>query len=189
MTLRVRIPVFTLLAVSALRLFAQTFGEITGTVLDSSNSVLPGVVVTVTNTATNQIRKVTANDSGNYTVPFLVPGVYDVHAESRGFRSSSRKGVELQVGATARIDFGLQVGDVTQEVIISGGAPLLDTENSTIGTVVETKRIVELPLNGRNYTQLIALSPNVSAEMQAGGKGPQRQGGECTSQTFSIAGQ
>ena len=95
MTLRARIPVFTLLAVSASRLFAQTFGEITGTVLDSSNSVLPGAVVTVTNTATNQIRKVAANDSGNYTIPFLVPGVYDVQAESRGFRSSSRKGVEI----------------------------------------------------------------------------------------------
>src|SRR2546427_555276 len=94
---------------------------------------------------------------------------YDVRTETSGFKAATRKGVDLQVGAVARIDFTMEVGEVTQQMEVVGGAPLLSTENVALGTVIENKRIVELPLNGRNYLQLVTLSPNVTTEGGAGG--------------------
>ena len=110
-------------------------------------------------------------------------------ASSQGFRSASRAGVELQIGDVARVDFQLQIGAVAEVVEVSGGAPLLNSENAVVGTIIENKRIVELPLNGRNYLQMIALSPNVTAEMSAQTEGSARKGGERAQQVFSIAGQ
>ena len=161
---------------------AQTFGEVTG-------AVVAGATITITNTATNQVRQVQSNESGNYTVPFLVPGLYDLTAEQEGFKLASRTGVELQVGDFARVDFNMEVGVVTEVVEVVGGAPLLDTESTAVGTVIENKRIIELPLNGRNYLQMIALSTNVTAEQGAGGEAAARKGGERAQQAFSIAGQ
>src|SRR6202022_4178755 len=82
-------------------------------------------------------------------------------AEMQGFQTEVRSSVELQVQQNARIDFRLNLGAVNQTVEVAGGAPLLDTENATVGTVIENKRIVDLPLNGRSFVSLIALSPNV----------------------------
>ena len=96
--------------------------------------------------------------------------------------------MELQVEQVARIDFQLRVGAVTQTVEVSGGAPLLDTENAAVGTVIENQRIVELPLNGRNFLQLVALSPNVSASFANGGQSSARLGGDRSSQQLSISG-
>src|SRR5262249_29368866 len=126
-----------------------------------SGAVITGVTVTVTSTGTNQVRSAVTNQTDNYSVPYLIPGVYDVRAETSGFKVAARKDVEIQVGAVARIDFAMEVGGVNQQVEVVGGAPLLTTENAALGTVIENKRIVELPLNGRNYLQLVTLSPNV----------------------------
>jgi hypothetical protein len=172
----------------ALSVFGQNFGEITGTVTDATGAVIAGAVVTVVSTATNQARTATSNDSGIYSVPFLVPGLYDVRIESPGFKVETRRGVDLQVGAVARINFVMQVGDVSQQVEVTGGAPLLATETAALGTVIENKRIVDLPLNGRNPLQLIALSPNVTTEGGAGGGGG-LQGGARAQASYSIAGQ
>lgn len=176
------------LALAAGTLLAQNTGEITGTVADASGAVIVGAAVTITNTATSQTREVTTNQAGNYSVPYLVPGTYDLRVETSGFKSVSRRGVEIQVGAVARIDFAMEVGEVSQRVEVSGGAPLLTTENAAVGTVIENKRIVDLPLNGRNYLQLVALSPNVTTEGGAGGGGG-LQGGQRSQSSFSIAGQ
>jgi hypothetical protein len=170
-------------------LAGQTFGEITGTVTDPTGAVVVRATVTVTNTGTNQAREVSTNEAGNYTVPFLVPGIYSVTARGSGFKLSTRSRVELQVGDVARVDFAMELGGVTETVEVRAGAPLLTTENATVGTVIENKRIVELPLNGRNYLQMIALSSNVTAEQQAGGEAADRKGGERANQAFSIAGQ
>ncbi len=177
-----------LVAAFALPSAAQTFGEITGTVTDATGAIVVGASLTVVNTSTNQVRRVETNQTGNYSLPFLVPGNYDVQAESSGFKTATRKGVDLQVGAVARINFVLEIGEISQRVEVAGGAPLLTTESTAVGTVIENKRIVELPLNGRNYLQLVALSPNVVAEGGAGGGGG-LQGGERTRMAFSIAGQ
>jgi hypothetical protein len=151
------------------RWWRRTFGEITGTVADASGALVSGAVVTLTNTATNQVRRITTNDTGNYSAPFLVPGPYQVRVEKTGFKVDTRRGVDLQLGGVARIDFRLEVGEVSQQVEVTGGAPLLATESTALGTVIENRRIVELPLNGRNYLQLVTLSPNVTTEGGSGG--------------------
>ncbi|MEX2261370.1 MAG: TonB-dependent receptor [Bryobacteraceae bacterium] len=176
------------LGLAALPLGAQNFGEITGTVADSTGAVMARVTVTVVNSATNQVRTAVTNETGNYSVPFLVPGPYDIRAETAGFRAETRTGVILQVGAVARINFALQVGEVTQQIEITAGAPLMVTESTALGTVIENKRIIELPLNGRDPLQLIALSTNVTVEGGAGGGGG-LQGGARTGASYSIAGQ
>jgi hypothetical protein len=168
---------------------AQTFGEITGTVTDPTGAAVQGSRITVRNTATNQVRQAVSNDAGNWTVPFLAPGVYDLEASVQGFKLATRKGLVLQVGDTARVNFSLEVGAVTESIEVSAGAPLLSTENTAVGTVIENKRIVELPINGRNYLSLVKLSPNVTAEQSAAGQAGDRQGGERAAQSISVAGQ
>lgn len=166
----------------------QTLGEITGEVRDSSGAVVAGANVTATNPATSVSRSAVTNDAGVYAFPALQPGLWDVKVESRGFRGAVRNGVELQVQQTARIDFNLQVGEVTEVVEVSSGAALLTTENATVGTVVENRRIVDLPLNGRNFLQLVALSPNVSFGFGSNGAAA-RQGGARAGTNISVAGQ
>jgi hypothetical protein len=179
----------SLFAGMALPCFGQTFGEITGEVTDSSGGVVAGATVSVTNPETSVTRTAVTNSAGNYTFPSLLPGLYNVKAEMQGFQAEIRNAVELQVQQVARIDFQLKVGSMAETVEVTGGAPLLNTENATVGTVIENKRIVDLPLNGRNFIQLIALSPNVSANFaNNGGQSTSRQGGDRTTQEVSIAG-
>lgn len=173
----------------AILLFGQTFGEITGTIADPTGAVVAGATVAVTNTGTNQVRRVQANETGNFTVPFLVPGVYDLEVSTQGFKSATRKGVILQVGDVARANFVLEVGAVSESIEVAATSALLTTENTAVGTVIENRRIVELPINGRNFLSLVKLSANVTAEMSAGGQANDRQGGERSNQAISIAGQ
>jgi hypothetical protein len=169
--------------------FAQTAGQVTGLVTDPSGSIVVGATVTVTNSQTNVGRTTTTNSAGDYTFPALQPGVYNVRAEMQGFEGEVREGVELQVEQIARIDFHLKIGAVTQTVEVAGGAPLLTTESATVGTVIDNDRIVGLPLNGRSFTQLIALTPNVSYNSVAnGGQASTRQGGDRTTQEIFVAG-
>lgn len=170
-------------------LSAQTFGEITGSVSDQSGAAIVNAKVNVRNVATNQVRSVTSNASGVWTVPFLTPGTYDVDASVQGFKSATQKGLLLQVGDVARVDFHLEIGRVTESVEVTAAAPLLSTENAAAGTVIDNKRIVELPINGRNYLSLVKLSPNVTAEQGSGGQANDRQGGERANQSISVAGQ
>ena len=169
--------------------YSQTLGQITGLVTDPNGSIIVGATVTVTNSQTNVSRKTTTNSAGNYAFPALLPDVYNVKAEMFGFKGEAHAGVELQVAQIARIDFHLQIGSVTQTVEVSGGAPLLTTESATVGTVIDNDRIVGLPLNGRSFTSLIALSPNVAYNSVAsGGQASARQGGDRTTQEIFVAG-
>lgn len=169
-------------------LWAQTDAEITGIVRDPSGAAIAEAEIVVTNLATNQSRQATTNEAGTYTVPFLVPGRYRTEAKSPGFKTAVEPERLLQVGDVARVDFTLEVGAVTESVEVAASAELLQTSSTATGTVIEQKRIVELPLNGRNYLQLVRLSPNVAAEMPAGGQANGRQGGERANQALSIAG-
>ncbi len=177
-----------LLAPCSLPLAAQNFGEITGTVSDPTGALMPGVSITATNRATAQSRAATTNDSGTYVLPYLVPGQYDMRVEAQGFKIASMKDVTVDVGGVIRADFNLVVGDTSQQVEVSAAAPLLSTENTTLGTVIENRRIVELPLNGRDYLQLVTLAPNVTREGGAGGAGG-LQGGVRSQTSLSVAGQ
>jgi len=173
---------------SAGSLLAQTYGEITGSVTDPSGAAVAGAEVTITNLATNQLRQATTNDSGAFSVPFMVPGRYKLEAKARGFKASVAAERILQVGDVMRVDFALEVGAVSESVEVAASAEMLQTASTATGTVIEQKRIVELPLNGRNYLQLVRLSPNVTAEMPAGGQANGRQGGERANQALSISG-
>src|SRR5688572_24806664 len=171
--------------------FAQTFGQITGQVTDASGGILVGASVTVTNTQTNQAREAQTNTSGSYAFPNLLPGVYNVRVDLQGFQSKVRNGVELQVQQTARLDFSLELGSVEVAVEVTGSAPMINATDATVGTVIENKQILELPLNGRNFINLISLSPNVSSDWSGGGGGGAsgRQGGDRSTQNFAVAGQ
>ena len=168
--------------------FAQSLGTITGEVKDSTGAVVPGVTVTVVNKATNATRTTASNPFGLYDVPALPPGTYTVKSELDGFRTVTRE-VELRVQQTARVNFTLELGTIAEMATVTGFSPLVETSNATIGTVIENRRIVELPLNGRNYLQLVALSPNVSAEFAGPGQAGDRQGGSRANQNLSISGQ
>ena len=136
----------------------QTLGGITGVVTDPSGAVIPGASVVVTNTATNAARSTTTNTDGLYVFPDLVPGTYNVKASAPGFNTVVKQNIVLQVQQTERIDFKLEVGQATQTVEVAANAALLSTENATVGTVIEEQRIMDLPLNGRSYFSLVALS-------------------------------
>jgi hypothetical protein len=169
-------------------LFGQTLGSIAGEVRDSSGAAIPQAKITVTNIGTNAQRTVVANEAGAYAFPSLPPGIYTVRAESQGFKALVRTQVEIQVQQNARIDFELQVGQISESVEVVATSVMV-TENATVGTVIENKRIVELPLNGRNYLQLVSLSPNVSTGFSTQGQAGARQGGIRAAQTISVAGQ
>ena len=178
-----------ILLVSALPAVAQTQAGISGVIHDSSGAVIPGVMVTVTNPATNFVRSAISNEAGVYNFPVLQPGRYNIKVELPGFRSITQNDVELQVQQSARIDFTLQVGEVSQTVQVEGTAAIIATENATVGTVIENRRIIEMPLNGRNFLQLTSLSPNVSYGFSTAGQEDQRQGGSRASQNIAVAGQ
>ncbi|MEZ5363272.1 MAG: carboxypeptidase-like regulatory domain-containing protein [Bryobacterales bacterium] len=170
-------------------LFAQTFGQIEGSVTDSSGATIAGAKVTITNAATGVPREVESNEAGNYSVPFLNPGIYNITAELEGFKTARVDGRQVQVGDVQRVNIVLEVGAVTEVIEVQAGAEMLDTSSTALGTVIDQQRIVELPINGRNYLSLVKLSPNVSAEMGAGGQADGRQGGERANQPLSISGQ
>jgi len=168
--------------------FAQTLGTITGEVTDATAAVVPGATVTIRNVGTNATRKVVTNSEGLYSVPLLQPGVYDVRVQKEGFRGTEQSAIELQVQQTARVDFTLSVGQVSETLEVTGQATLLNTDDATVGTVIEQRRIVELPLNGRNFLQLVSLSPNVTSGFTSQGQATVRQGGDRANQNMSIAG-
>ena len=174
---------------SGLAVFGQTFGEITGQVADSSNAVIAGATVTITNTGTNGTRVTVTTDAGVYSFPSLPPGVYDIRVEKPGFKTDTSKQVEVQVQQTVRLDFTMQIGQVSESVEVSANASQLQAENSTVGTVIENRGIVELPLNGRNYLGLVALSPNANVLSPASGQAGSRQGGDRANQSISAGGQ
>ena len=149
-----------------LALFAPTlcWGQnsgIQGVVADDSGGVIPGAQVVVTNTGTGVESSVQTNERGFYTVPLLNPGTYNISASSEGFAASTRENLKLDVQQIARVDFQLSVGAVTEVIEVSAAAALLESEQATMGQVIENKRIVEMPLNKRNYLELAQLSVGI----------------------------
>src|SRR6266567_2449110 len=169
--------------------FGQTFGSIDGETRDSTGAVISAVTVSATNNGTNAVRTAVTNDAGVYSFPSLPPGTYTLRAEKPGFKAVIRNQVELQVQLAARVDFELLVGQVSESIEVKGDVAPLVTEDATVGTVIENKRIVELPLNGRNYLQLVSLAPNVSTGFSTQGQAGARQGGIRAAQTIAVSGQ
>ena len=185
---RLLLPLATLVALSTMPLYAQTYGEITGRLADSSGAAAPATKITLTNVATNAVRTSTTTDSGDYTFPSVAPGFYNIKFEHSGFKTGKIDNFQVQVQQTVRLDFTLEVGQVSESVEVSASAEMLQTEDSTVGTVVENKSIVELPLNGRNYLGLVALSSNANTLSAGVGQASSRQGGDRAAQSISAGG-
>jgi hypothetical protein len=138
-----------------------TTADLVGTIRDSSGGVVPGVTVTLTNQATGVSRSAVSGDEGNYIFTSLQPGTYTLAAEAAGFTRVERTGVQLQVNQRAQVDLSLAVGR-GETVVIEGTAPLLETQSSVLGSVIQERQVQDLPLNGRNFVQLATLAPGVS---------------------------
>ncbi|MEP7362119.1 MAG: carboxypeptidase-like regulatory domain-containing protein [Acidobacteriota bacterium] len=170
-------------------MFAQTFGDISGEVRDQSSAVIGGVAVSLTNVGTNATRTTATNDQGLFAFPALQPGQYTLKAEKQGFKSFSRTGIVVEVQLSARINIDMQVGSVSESIEVSAQAALLQSENATVGTVIDNKRILEMPLAGRNAFNLVAIAPNVSFGFPSAGQAGSRQGGVRADQSISVGGQ
>src|SRR5437868_10737427 len=150
-------------------LFCQiNTGRILGTVTDQTGGVIAGAMVTVTNPQTGVARNLVADDAGEYNAPNLTPGTYTVRVAANGFQAFERQNIALGVGQDARIDAQLTPGQVTQTITVSEAAPLLDTTSATVTGTINTENIVDIPLNGRNYQNLLQLRPGVTTKPGGG---------------------
>ena len=158
-----------LVGVSDIRLAAQgTTGTILGTVTDASGGAVPEAMVTLTNTGTNATQTVTSDAQGRYRVPDLPVGQYQIETKKNGFEAVVHTGITLDPGANIVVDFALRVGQVAQTVTVEGDVSQVETTSSAISTTVEPTQMRDLPLNGRNFEELILLAPGVVNETGAG---------------------
>jgi hypothetical protein len=137
-------------------------GTISGSVVDASGSAISGAKVKIVNVDTGLTREVVSGDGGRYVAPQLPVGNYSVEASQTGFQTELRKGIELTVGGQLVLNLQLTVGSINQQVEVTGEATQIETTNATVDYLVDEKKIADLPLNGRNYTQLATLQPGVS---------------------------
>src|ERR1700693_2223338 len=153
----------TCLAVLALVSGTLAYGQadtatIVGTVHDSSGAVIPGGTITVTATDTGTKTVARTDSSGNFVVTPLRIGNYSVAVEAPGFKTETHSGIVLEVQDRVRVDFTMQVGAVSDTVIVQEAVPVIQTESSSLGSVVASQQITDMPLNGRDYTQLATLT-------------------------------
>jgi hypothetical protein len=147
-----------------LMLWGQTdTGTITGMVRDTSGALVTQVKIGITDARTNSdVFNTMSDNSGRYTAPALKPSDYVITAESAGFKREIRRGITLDVNQVAVVDFTLEVGQINQSVEVTGAAPLMQTQSAELGDVVEHRQVVELPLNGRFFVDLVALTAGVT---------------------------
>jgi hypothetical protein len=143
-------------------LFSQAnFGRILGTVTDQSGGVLSGAAVTIIDKDRGVARNLITDDAGEYNAPTLIPGTYTVRVEAKGFRTLDRQNIVLEVGKEVRVDLTPQPGEQSQTVTVTESLPLVETTNATLGGTLNNADIQDMPLNGRNYQNLLSLRPGV----------------------------
>ena len=171
------------------RLSAQTAGSISGHLADPSGASLPQTDVTLTNVGTNTSRVTKATEAGDYTFTEVPPGNYKLQVQHAGFKTTVSDAFAVQVAQSVRLDLTLQVGTVTESVDVAATGTLLQADNPTLGTVIENAQINELPVNGRNYLALVALSSNVNTLSAGSGQAGSRLGGDRANQSIAVGGQ
>jgi hypothetical protein len=160
---RVAMRVLCMAACGCVAVFGQAnVGAIFGHVSDQSGGAVPGAVVVLLNPATNERATVVTNDRGDYIFNAVRPAAYRISAESKGFKTAVREGIILQVAEKISVEFTLEPGAVTERIEVQGDAPLLQPGTSDIGTVINQRTLIDLPLEGRNVYQLITLAPGVT---------------------------
>src|ERR1700687_2346279 len=158
---RLLFATFTLLLFPVFVLAQSTTGRTLGAVTDPSGAAVAGATVVVTDVQRGTSRTVTTDQSGSYAVPDLQPGTYEIRVEVKGFKTVDRPSVQIEVASDVRADFALQTGQVTETVTITEEVPLVNTTSATLGGTLSHKEIKPLPLNGRNYENLLQLRPGV----------------------------
>ena len=150
------------LFVVSIPLFSQSYnGRILGSVHDKSDAVMVGVPVVITDVQRDVSRTVTTDDAGEYVAPDLLPGTYKIVVQSKGFKTYERTNVQLEVASNLRIDIVLEPGEAAQTVTVTEEVPLINLTNATLGGTLSNEEINDLPLNGRNYENLLQLRPGV----------------------------
>jgi len=185
---RVVVMLLALLACWADVLHAQGAGNasILGTVTDSGGAVIPGASLQVKNIATGRVQQVRTDEQGRYTIADLPIGNYEAQASVQGFQTTVRRGITLTVGAQAIVDFSLSVGQGQETVTVEADVSQIDTVSAAVSSYVSLKQINDLPLNGRNFTDLVALIPGVATGSQIGNGGQNLLYG--VEQNFSVSG-
>ncbi|MBN9661968.1 MAG: TonB-dependent receptor [Acidobacteria bacterium] len=150
-----------LVAATAIAHAQSSSGTILGTVRDSQDAVIPGAVVTVTDIAKKTARTFTTSAAGEYVVPFLDPGQYAITVEATGFKKYNQSGLTVRVADRLTIDFHLEIGQMVDQVTVEAATPLVNAVTNTLGQVIENRRIIDLPLNGREPFALATLAPGV----------------------------
>ena len=157
------------LSVLSLPAFSQTSnGRILGTVTDETGGVVAGATVTVIDVARGVTRTLTTDDAGQYSAPNLTPGTYTVTADAKGFKKLEHPNIQLQVGQEQRVDLTLQPGEQQQTVTVTEAPPLVETTNATLGGTLNNADITDMPLNGRNYQNLLSLRPGITVQPGGG---------------------
>jgi hypothetical protein len=163
-------------------------GALAGNVADQADAGVPGAIVTVTAVATNLSRTTVTGVAGNYLFSGLRPGEYTVRVELGGFRTLTREGLQLTTGETVRVDLQLSVGGVTEAVSVTADAPLLRSETSSLGQVVDNRKVVDLPLNGRSFISLASLVPSVAMPPPPAAPLPRINGGRPRTNEYLFDG-
>jgi Carboxypeptidase regulatory-like domain len=153
---------FAFLALAAVSMAQTTDATIVGTIVDPQGGTVPNATITVKNTGTGVAREVQSSEAGLYRVYPLNPGTYEVTVTAPGFKTELQQNVVLDAAANVKVDFKLEVGGVSETVEVAGAAPILQTQDASVGGTVTSSEVSRLPVNGRNYTRLILLMPGTS---------------------------
>src|ERR1700679_796289 len=156
------VTLLAFLACSCIAFGQVTTGTILGTARDSTGAVVPSATVTITDTGKGTVSTYTTDANGDYNAPFLNPGTYNVAVQKTGFKQDVSNNVVLDVDQHARVDFAMQVGQATETVEVISAAPLVRLDSAELGEVVGKTQVQDLPLNGRNFAQLVYLVPGVT---------------------------
>jgi hypothetical protein len=163
-------------------------GTISGHVADATGAAIPGATITLTNTATSGVRTTVSTSSGDYTFPAVPIGTYELKAERQGFKTVTSLNLQLQVAQSLTQNFALQVGGVEQTVKVTASGDLLQTQNTSLGTTVPTQTLAQMPVNNRNYLNLVAVSANANVISATQGQAGAREGGARANETISVGG-
>ena len=163
-------------------------GTISGHVADSTGAAIPGATITLTNTATSGVRTTVSTSSGDYTFPAVPIGIYELKAAHQGFNTATSQNLQLQVAQSLTQNFTLQVGGIQQTVRVTASGDLLQTQNTSLGTTVPNQTLAQMPVNNRNYLNLVAVSANANVISSIQGQAGAREGGARANETISVGG-
>jgi hypothetical protein len=153
------------------------FGSVVGSVADASGATVSGATIKLTNLGTNETRTMQSSSAGTYSFPNLIAGMYRVEVEAQGFKKFIQDNVEVQVDVATRVDAKLQVGNVTESVLVTTEAPPLQTDSASLGTTISQTEVESIPLSGRNVNNMLTLVPGVVAQGGTYGNAVSNQAG------------